>query len=161
MAGRGAAPASLAEKLAKGIRRPSKVNYAEPQLAPPSDLEPPPDLDGVGLEEWREQIARLVAAGMVTAGDRRAFEDYCRALTCLRHAEARVHAVELDEAIKKGYLNATIKLRGQVNLLRQQCGLTPLSRRSVKATPKAAGPAQGERYLHAITGSGKTGTHGA
>jgi len=150
----GRRPAPTAIKLAKGERRPSRVNYDEPEMAPPSSLSAPKDLEGVGLEEWNEQIERLVERGVLTDGDLRAFEDYCRALTRLRVYEAQAKDAGPELAIAKGYEGAAIKYRAQVNQLRQQCGLTPSSRGSVKAA-KGQGAAKADpaaRYLNAIPG---------
>jgi P27 family predicted phage terminase small subunit len=150
MGRRGFAPAVTAEKIAKGERRPSRVNYAEPQLDGPSSLQPPAGLKGAGLTEWTRQIAHLSERGVLTTADLTAFEDYCRALTELRRYEAKARAAGLELAIAKGFQGMVIKLRAQVNQLRQQCGLTPSSRSGVKATPKPSETNPAERYLRAL-----------
>lgn len=150
MAGKGFAPASKAEKLAKGERRPSRVNYQEPELAAPASLEPPDGLEGAGLTEWRKQIGILTDRGVLTAADLTAFEDYCRALEDLRRFEVKLKRAAPELAIAKGYVSAVVKLRAQVNVLRQQCGLTPVSRRGVKATATRPETSPADRYLRAL-----------
>lgn len=154
MGRRGPAPAPSPLKLAKGERRPSRVNYDEPTLEPASTLEPPPDLAGLGLEEWTRLIGMLSERGVLTEADLSAFGDYCRALTELRRYEATSLAAGEELAIAKGYQGMVIKLRAQVNQLRQQCGLTPSSRSGVKAVKgkdkTANDPAA--RYLSALQG---------
>jgi len=142
-------------KLAKGERRPSRVNYDEPELPTPDEgeIEPPNGLTGEGLKEWNRLIAVLIERGVLTSADLRAFEVYCRALTDLRVYEDKAKEAEPELAIAKGYQGMVVKLRAQVNQLAQQCGLTPSSRQSVKATKgqtKQADPAA--RYLSAIPG---------
>lgn len=152
MGRRGPAPTPTAIKLAKGERRPSQVNYDEPVIEPAESLAAPKGLEGVGLEEWNEQIQRLNDRGVLTAADLRAFEDYCRALSELRTHEQTAKEAGVELAIAKGYQGMVVKLRAQVNQLRQQCGLTPSSRTGVKAakgqSAQKADPAS--RYLSAL-----------
>lgn len=157
MGRRGFQPAPTAEKLAKGERRPSRVNYDEPQFEPPKAeaLRPPSGLDGAGLREWKRQIDRLAVRGVLTEADLAAFEDYCRALSQLRSYELKAKRAGLEQAIAKGFQNQVLKLRAQVNILRRECGLTPSSRGGVRVTtpmklPETTDPA--ERYLRAVPG---------
>ncbi len=154
MGKRGPAREPKALKLAKGERRPSQVNYDEPDLPAPSSEEPPADLAGEGLEEWTRIVRSLIEHGVLTEPDLPAFADYCRRVTMLRAAEAKVKRVGLELAIAKGYMNASLKLQTQVSQLRQQLGLTPSSRTGVRAIKKqgvdAANPAA--RYLKALQG---------
>ena len=133
MGGKGFPPAPTAIKLAKGERRPSRVNYDEPQMAKPESLRPPSGLKGAGLREWQAQAKNLADRGVLTDADLTAFEDYCRALSELRNYEAKARKSGLELAIAKGYQGMVLKLRTQVNQLRQQCGLTPSSRTGVRA----------------------------
>lgn len=154
MGHRGPAAEPTAIKLAKGERRPSRVNYDEPQIDAPESHDAPKGLEGAGLEEWNEQIERLSERGVLTAADLTAFEDYCRALTELRRFEAKAKESGEELAIAKGYQGMVVKLRAQVNQLRQQCGLTPSSRSGVKAAKRkdAAGSDPAARYLSALKG---------
>lgn len=154
MGRRGPAPAPTAVKLAKGERRPSRVNYEEPQLPAATAAEPPAGLVGEGKAEWERLIGVLQERGLLTDADLRAFEDYCRALTDLRTYEQAAADAGAELAIAKGYQGMVVKLRAQCNSLRQQLGLTPSSRGSVKAAPKSERPAHkpSERYLRALPG---------
>jgi len=148
----GRTPQPTAVQVAKGERRPSRVNYEEPHLDAPSGVEPPHGLQGAGLAEWTRQIQHLSERGVLTTADLTAFEDYCRALTDLRRYEAKARKAGLELAIAKGYQGMVVKLRAQVNQLRQQCGLTPASRTGVKAHPKPT-ESPAERYLRALPGA--------
>lgn len=140
MGRRGPAPAPRVMQVAKGETRPSRVNYEEPVFDGPASPDPPNDLTGAGRKEWREQIGRLTTQGVVTAADLRALEDYCRALTELRRFEAAAKKAGPELAIAKGFQGMVVKLRAQCNQLRQQLGLTPSSRRSIRATPASTDP---------------------
>ena len=152
MGRRGPAPAPIAIKLAKGESRPSRVNYDAPQLRPPDSVAPPRGLDGAGLTEWNRHAPQLVESGVLTGPDLGAFEDYCRALSELRRFEARAKRVGTELAITKGIQGAVIKLRQQVNQLRQQCGLTPSSRSAVRAASprKPSSSLAADKYLALI-----------
>lgn len=155
MGKRGFPAAPTALKLAKGERRPSRVNYDEPDLPPPAVEDAPAGLEGVGLDEWNAQIRLLSERGVLTEADLTAFEDYCRALSELRRYEATAKAAGEELAIAKGYQGMVVKLRAQVSQLRQQCGLTPSSRSGVKAAKQkdAQRDDPAARYLSALKGS--------
>lgn len=154
MGRRGPAAEPSALKLAKGERRPSRVNYDEPQIDAPESYEPPKGLEGAGLEEWQDQIAVLSERGVLTSADLTGFEDYCRCLSELRRFEAKAKEAGEELSIAKGYQGMVVKLRAQVNQLRQQCGLTPSSRSSVKAAKRkdTAAKDPAARYLSALQG---------
>lgn len=150
----GRRPSPTVLKLAKGERRPSRVNYAEPDMPAPASIAPPKGLSGPGLREWTAQITLLTQRGVLTESDLTGFQDYCLALTDLRSYETKAKRAGLELAIAKGYFGAVIKLRAQVNQLRQQCGLTPSSRSTIKAAaarkPGVANTT--ERYLSVLGG---------
>jgi len=146
-------------KLAKGERRPSRVNYQEPALPTVDQApEPPAGLASVGKAEWKALARHLTKAGVLTLADLTALENYCRSLSDLRRYEASAKRAGPELAIAKGYQGMVVKLRAQCSQLAQQFGLTPSSRSTVKALKKpgeqTASPA--ERYLRAISG-GKPG----
>lgn len=148
--------APTAIKLAKGERRPSRVNYEEPDLPKPDGTEAPAGLTGAGLAEWERLVNVLIASGVLTVGDLRAFERYCRTVTDLATFEAQALAAGPELAIAKGYQGMVVKLRAQASQLAQQCGLTPSSRQTVKAAKSSAPKADpASRYLSALPG-GKT-----
>lgn len=153
MGRRGPAAAPTSIKLARGERRPSRVNYEEPELPQLAGMAPPDGLDGAGLDEWNRLIGMLTEAGVLTEADRRAFERYCRTVSDLERFERAATDAGPELAIAKGYQGMVVKLRAQANQLAQQCGLTPSSRQAVKATKREAvkvDPAA--RYLSAIPG---------
>lgn len=152
MGKRGPAPLPTAIKLAKGDRRPDRVNYDEPKLDAPDSLEPPAGLVGAGREEWEKLIGHLSDRGVLTVADLSAFEDYCRVLTQLRKLEEQIATMQeagVDCFKEQGL---SIKFRHQGNQLRQQCGLTPSSRSGVKAAKGAAAKAKVDPYLSALKG---------
>jgi len=120
-------------KLAHGETRPSRVNYSEPALPLPASDEPPADLTGEGLDEWRRLIGPLTTAGVLRDADLGSFTDYCFALSDLRRYETEARRLGLKEAIAQGIQNQTVKLRAQVSTLRSHLGLTPSSRAGVHA----------------------------
>jgi P27 family predicted phage terminase small subunit len=121
-------------KLARGERRPSRINYAEPQPTPPCQVEVPKGLSGPGLELWQSLIGPLAECGLITVADVATFELVCRATTQLRVLESRLEQFLPEEAIAKGLTNAVLKLRHQLLQLRSECGLTPSSRQAVVST---------------------------
>jgi phage terminase small subunit len=153
MGRRGPAPAPTALKVAKGERRPSRVNYDEPVMAPPESSAPPEGLDGEGLAEWQAWFGPLSERGVLTDADVTAFEDYCFRVS--RLAELRALATQIGPLGAVGKINGDIlKTEASIDRLRDRLGLTPSSRSSVKAAkgqaPKPKDPT--EPYLRAITG---------
>lgn len=155
MGRRGPRPAPTALKLAKGERRPSRVNYEEPQLpaVQAAALAPPTGLEGAGLAEWQRVAPLLSTAGVLKDTDLVALEDYCRTLTELRRFEGKARKAGPELSIAKGYAGMAIKLRAQANTLRRELGLTPSSRAGVKGSqPQEEKDAKVARYLNAIPG---------
>jgi len=169
--GRPAQPIAL--KLAKGERRPSRVNYDEPVLPVARGTDPPEGLKGAGLREWLRITSMLVEAGVLKDTDLPAMEDYCRRLTDLRALEVEIAAqrgvVKRMEGQKEPDLallvsgwkaiDATEKrlivLQAQVNVLRREIGLTPSSRSAVKVPqrkPEESSKDKAARYMSAIRG---------
>jgi phage terminase small subunit len=109
-------------KLAKGERRPSRINRNEPELPAPESLEAPEGLSGAGLKEWQRIGGVLRDSGIMRQTDLVLFEDYCRTLTDLRTYERVANAAGAEDRIEKGFLGAVVKLRGQLNQLRRELG---------------------------------------
>ena len=153
-------------KLAKGERRPSRHNAAEPVLPVPERLDPPDDLKGRGLREWLRAGPLLLEAGSLVQTDLAAFEDYCR-----RYSD--LHTIELEVAMidrhtkkasdpedfiallrrKDASERRLIAMQSQVNTLRREVGCTSSSRsgiRSVKKPKKDQGAAA--QYMSAVQG---------
>ncbi len=168
----GRPPQPTALKLAKGERRPSRVNYDEPQLPIARGTDPPEGLTGAGLREWLRICSQLVAAEVLRDPDLPAMEDYCRRLTDLRALEVELvsmrRAVSAEEQSKKPDLAALlagwkaidgaekrlIAFQAQVNVLRREIGATPSSRSAVKVPKKHEESAHDKaaRYMSAIRG---------
>ncbi len=145
-----AAPTGL--KLAKGERRPSRVNREEPRLPKPTALKPPSGLKGAGAIEWKRLAQRLVDRGVLTVADMTAFEEYCRTLTDLRRMEAQLQRSGVERAIAKGYVSAVVKLRAQLKAFAAELGLTPSSRSGVKAVDVDRTDEEEERFFGVIQG---------
>ena len=172
MGRRGPPPAPTALKLAKGERRPSRHNSEEPELPVPKRLDPSPGLKGAGLAEWLRIGPVLIEAGVLTAADMPAFEDYCRRMTDLRACEREAELLRkglgrLDK--QKGDVDVAdllrlmrgidrterrlISLQAQVNVLRREIGATPSSRSGVRAVKKPeVKQGKAARYMSAIKG---------
>jgi P27 family predicted phage terminase small subunit len=155
MGSRGPKSAPTAIKLAKGERRPSRVNHSEPDLPAVSSLPTPRGLTGAGKREWKRIAAILRDAGILRETDTVVLENYCRSLTNLRDFETKAVEFGPEKAIATGIQGVVIKLRAQVNALGRELGLTPSSRSSIHV-PKAAAPTGGDpklkRYLQALPG---------
>jgi P27 family predicted phage terminase small subunit len=150
---KGRTPASNTVKLAKGERRPSRLNPDEqPAIPPPSNLDPPAGLTGAGLHEWKRLAVALTEAGTLRVSDLVALEDYCRALSQLRRFEDESRKAGAELAIAKGFQGMVVKLRAQVNMLRRELGLTPTSRASVRVPPPKKDPPKDARILDYLRG---------
>lgn len=173
MGRRGPAPQPVALKLAKGERRPSRVNYDEPVLPVARGTDPPAGLTGSGLKEWLRIASQLVDAGVLKDPDLPAMEDYCRRLTDLRALEVELAAqravVKHQEKGKDVDLSVLlagwraidsaekrlIAMQSQVNVLRREIGATPSSRSAVKVAqrkPEESPKDKAARYMSAIRG---------
>ena len=177
MGRRGPAPQPVALKLAKGERRPSRVNYDEPMLPVARGTDPPQGLTGAGLKEWLRIASQLVVAGVLKDPDLPAMEDYCRRLTDLRALELELAAQrevvrqqekamraakDVDFALLVSGWKAIdsaekrlIALQSQVNVLRREIGATPSSRSAVKVPqrkPEESASDKAARYMSAIRG---------
>lgn len=125
---RGRKPQTREEKVAKGQTRPSRVNYQEPDLAPPDSLAPPRDLKGAGLKLWREHAQKLKEAGALRAADVPLFVTWCRTASDIAEYEGRK-----DDAAKR----IVIQLRNQFVRMSAELGMSPVSRSKVRTVAKA------------------------
>ena len=150
---KGPTPATKEEKAAKGERRPSRVNYKEPELECAAIPEPPEDLAGRGLREWHRIIDIVCEHGILTEPDVPAFEDYCRAMTDLDELRTLRKQVDWLPAHEKGLIADILKVQDQVTKLRVTLGLTPAARRvvrSAKGAKKSSTQKQGAKYLSVL-----------
>ena len=129
---RGPKPAPSDVKIAKGETRPSRINYDEPTFPRATQIDPPAGLRGAGLREWERIAPILQEAEVLRATDLNVLEDYCRALSDLRTFEAKAKRVSAERSIAKGFANAVLRLRAQVNQLRRELGLSPTSSAGLK-----------------------------
>lgn len=110
-------------KLVRGTAQPSRINPAEIEAEPLSDIPTAPEhLDVHALREWKRCTTLLVQSQTLTELDLPALEDMCR----------------LYGVIKKGYLagmavNAATET--QLRMYRMEFGMTPVSRNRVSKAP--------------------------
>ena len=144
---RGKRPAPTELRLLRGERRPSRINYEQPALPAPTDLEPPRDLTGEGLAEWKALVPTLVESGHLCVTDIGAFADFCRGISMLRRFERKAAKISPEKAIAAGLAGSIIKLRTQLLAQRRDLGLSPTSRVSVKGAGKRKSSAALERFF--------------
>lgn len=140
MGRRGPKPAPTAEKRKRGNPGHRALNEQEPVL-PAADLTPPEHLGEAGLKEWNRLGQMLTDAGVLTAGDMRCFETYCRIVDDEARYVALCQKVGDAAAHQVGYAAHLLRLRAQLKQYLAELGGTPSSRSGVKAnhqgwTPK-------------------------
>jgi phage terminase small subunit len=122
----GPRPRPKAVKLLRGERRPSRVNYREPQA--PFGVGPPPDhLSPPAQQVWSELRPALERAGVVTTLDVTAFELLVDAVAEYRWHRARPG----HEAFAAGCWKRVARLLPEF-------GLTPSARSRLAVSPSAA-----------------------
>lgn len=134
MGKRGPKPAPTETKRARGNPGHRPLNDEEPVLpaADVADLTPPAGLGKVGKEEWSRLAPMLSSSGVLTAGDMRCFETYCRIVDDVAAYAKLAAGVKPDEALKLGYAGHLLKLRAQLKQYLAELGGTPSSRSGVK-----------------------------
>lgn len=162
--GRPRLPTAL--KLAKGERRPSRHNSAEPQVPQPKRLDPPADLKGRGLAEWLHVAPKLLEAGSLVETDMAALGDYCRRVSDLHDIELEVALIR--RRVKKAddpedfvallrrqdaSERRLVVMQKTVNMLRREVGCTSSSRSGIRAVKKPeVKQGAAARYMSAIKG---------
>ena len=132
MGKRGPKPTPTVLKLARGNPGKRKLNMDEPELAL-EDAEAPADLKGEALLEWNRLAGELVAAGVLTTGDRALFKTYCELWGMKEQYRKLVRRVGLASADRLGYVNKLLKVQAQLKQYADDLGLSPSSRSGVKA----------------------------
>lgn len=134
MGRRGPKPESNEEKLAKGNPGKRPLNHEEPQLAA-GDLEAPTDVAAkpVAVAEWNRLALELHKKGLLTIGDRVVFAQYCKQKADVEEWEALVEKVGKADAVKLGYAGRLHQSRALLRQYASECGLSPTSRRTVRA----------------------------
>ena len=121
---------------------------------PPSALTPPKGLKGRGLEEWENLCPELVRSGVLTVGDRKCFETYCRTVDDENRYEKLIAKVEDEPAQRLGYPQHLLRIRTQLKQYEDALGLTPSSRAGIKVKkPPDAGEERKRRFFGVIDGS--------
>lgn len=134
MGRRGPRPQSAEEAEAKGNPGKRPLNQDEPQLAE-GDLKPPKDVEKRprALQEWNRLALELHKKGVLTIGDRPMFAQYCKQHADVLEWEELVERIGKQDAVKLGYANQLAKARALFRQTAAEIGLTPTSRRSVRA----------------------------
>jgi P27 family predicted phage terminase small subunit len=156
MGKRGPRPQPTALKLAKGERRPSRVNRDEPTLPEPTTLRPPKGLPVIAKREWKRLAPLLQASGVLRETDLTCLENYCRAFADLRLFEEKAAELGPELSVAKGFASAVRQLRIQVNQLARELGLTPSSRAAIRVSKQPQhGDDKVNRYLSVLPGGRK------
>jgi P27 family predicted phage terminase small subunit len=135
MGRRGPKPQPSVLQIVRGNPGRRPPNTAEPELAP-AKRDVPAGLKGSAKKEWLRLIDELTTKGVLTVGDLRSFEQYCRIVGEVDAYEKLIARVGREAAHKLGYANYLLKLRTQERQERAHLGLTPSSRSGVKTVTK-------------------------
>jgi P27 family predicted phage terminase small subunit len=98
----GPQPTPTALKILRGNpgRRPLNHDEPQPEVTLP---DPPADLTGHALAEWKERGPILFRLGLITESDVPAFEGYCRAWGQYKDAEEQVAKLGVVVKAPSGY----------------------------------------------------------
>lgn len=128
-------------KLVKGERRPSRVNYNEPE--PSADaISPTESLDEQERAIWNARVAELADAGVLANTDCVQLTRYCQTLALYQNALAKVK--QSDQVIA-GYRGSPVTnpyarrcdvLNKQLTAMEAEFGMTPSSRTRVSVESK-------------------------
>lgn len=111
--------------------------HPEPPVSAP---ERPAHLQGEALAEWDRITGQLVALGIVSRIDRAALAGYCSAWGRMVAAEATIAAEGLTIATGEGMVRQhpavriAVEAASEVRRFAAEFGMTPSSRRNVKAS---------------------------
>lgn len=137
---RGKTPTPTALKLLRG--NPGKRPPAPNEPKPAGWVgDPPTDVVGEGLTEWRRLQPILEGLGLLTSADRSAFVNYCRAWGRMLEAESQLAKLGLVVKAPSGYPLPNPYLSIQNKAYRQcfdfwlQYGMTPAARTRIQAEP--------------------------
>jgi P27 family predicted phage terminase small subunit len=152
MRGRKPVPTSL--KILRGNPGKRAFNQEE-ATAEAASLEPPADLVGVALTEWKRLAPMLSTAGLLTVLDRDKLKQLCIAYERLATADDKVRTLGLIVAgaggvpIQNPYWRAAKDLNRQISAALIEFGMTPSSRSRVAAVKTKTAPLdrQHEKYF--------------
>lgn len=134
MGSRGPMPTPTAVLEARGSKRAKRPS--EPDIKPMDNIPTPPrGLKAAGLHQWNTYLPQLIGAGILTAVDMPAFEDYCWTY----QEWADLQKVLDKDGIQKGEginpLYYIVRdLKKDVKEYWKCFGMTPSSRPNIKAT---------------------------
>jgi P27 family predicted phage terminase small subunit len=131
MGQRGPRPEPTAFKIARGNPGKRPLNHDEPELTA-AETKAPAGMPRAALAEWKRLAPELVGAGVLTVGDLKTFEQYCRIVADLAECEKTCKKVGYEDAKKLGYFRDKKDLRAMLKSFAAELGLTPTSRSGVK-----------------------------
>lgn len=124
------------EKLARGETRPSRVNYQEPEAAPPSNLDPPGWLKGEGLELWKQHAAAMTKTTALRSTDMPLFTRHCRTAMDIEAWERELRKRGLERAERLAVQRVLNQLGSRFLREAAELGMSSVSRSRVKTTVK-------------------------
>ena len=135
---RGRKPKTTEQKIAQGQTRPSRVNYDEPDVPPPSesDLTPPTELRGAGFRLWRDYAKAMTETGHLRSTDLPLFRQHCRTAMDVEFWDKERTKRDLDRSTR-------LEIQRTINVLKSlfvreaaELGMTSVSRSRVKTVSK-------------------------
>lgn len=143
-------------KIERGVASHHPLNKDEPELSPPPESIPAPEvLPPRAKEEWNRLAPELIARGVLTVGDTEGFKTYCTLVATEEDLLKQIQTVGEAIAIQQGFRNAYWKCIGSKKQYMAELGLTPSSRSGVKAVKtsgKSAADKKRERFFGNRTG---------
>lgn len=135
---RGRKPRPTEEKIARGETRPSRVNYQEPDVAPPpaDKLDPPADLKGAGRAMWLEHCRTLVDAGKLRADHMPLFLQRCRTESDIERWEKEKRGRRLDRSDRLSIERVLNQLKSRALREAAELGMSPVSNSKVRTVTK-------------------------
>lgn len=153
MGRRGPKPQPTALKLARGNPGKRALPIDEPKLGSfPRDV--PKGMTGVARQEWLRLVNELADKGVLTVGDLRVFERYCRLVAAETAAVALIEKVGLETALAEKHDRYLDRVQSQLTRQESRLGLDPSSRSAIKAE-KGAERETPQAKLARLYGSGR------
>lgn len=135
---RGRKPAPTEEKLAKGETRPSRVNFDEPDVPPPTPdaLAPPSNLKGAGLAMWTMYAQAMTDSGQLRSTDMPLFLQRCRTESDVERWEREKARRGLDRSERLQIERLLNSLKGRALRESAELGMSSVSRSKVRTVTK-------------------------
>src|SRR5690348_14767456 len=123
MGRRGPKPQPTQLKIERGNPGKRALPADEPALgAFPREV--PKGMTGIAREEWLRLVDELAGKGVLTIGDLRVFERYCRLVAAESAAFALIDKMTLEKALEEKHDRYLDRVQSQLLRLEQQLGLT-------------------------------------